>query len=201
VCRAIRRLEDPMVELTLTVILAYGSFVLAEKLGVSGVISTVAAGMTAGQLLAHEGAPLTSAAAVETFWEYAAFALNSIVFLLLGFEVRLAPLLAAWQPILVAYLAATLARGAVVAAVVALLRPTAHALPWSWATVIGWSGLRGALSVVLVLGLPEDFPQRSLMVDMTFGVVLLTLLVQGVTMGPLLRWLGLVNADAPAGSS
>jgi CPA1 family monovalent cation:H+ antiporter len=133
--------------------------------------------------------------AVAAFWEYLAFALDSLVFLLIGFEVRIESLLAAWQPILVAYAAVTITRAVITYLVALLLRRTREAFPFRWAAVLTWGGLRGALSMVLVLGLPADFRHRDLVVSMTFGVVILSILVQGLTMGPLLRRLGLIAAS------
>jgi CPA1 family monovalent cation:H+ antiporter len=193
VAQLIRRLHEPMIELTITIIAAYGSFAVAEHFHGSGVIATLVAGMLCGNYAARIGMSPTSRVAVETAWEYAAFALNSIVFLLIGFEVRLGSLVAAWKPIVLAYAAVMLGRAALVYAVTALLRKTRGRIPWSWSAVVTWSGLRGALSMVLALSLPADFPHRELLLDMTFGVVILSILLQGLTMGPLLRLLGLRN--------
>lgn len=188
-----KRIDEPMIEVTLTVIAAYGSFALAEEFHASGVIATVVAGMLCGGYGRRVGMSPTTRLAVETFWSYAAFALNSIVFLLMGFEVRFGTLVAAKSQIGVAYIASLLGRLGVVAAVVALLRPTAERLPIKWTAVLTWGGLRGALSMVLALALPTDFPHREQLVTMTFGVVLLSLLVQGLSMSWLLQRLGIVE--------
>jgi Na+:H+ antiporter len=192
----IQRVDEPMIEITLTTIAAYGSFVAAEHFHVSGVIATVAAGMVCGNYAAHTGMSPSTRVAVESFWEYVAFALNSIVFLLIGFEVHVDALLESWEPILVAYLAVTLGRAAVIYVASALLRPTRQRIPWSWSTVLTWGGLRGGLSMVLVLGLSPEFPHRDLLVTMTFGVVVLSILLQGLSMSALLVRLGIVSAGA-----
>ena len=191
-----QRVDDPMIEITLTTIAAYGSFIIAEHFHLSGVIATVAAGMLCGNYGARTGMSPSTRIAVESFWEYVAFALNSIVFLLIGFEVHLSALLLSWKMILVAYLAVTLGRAALIYAVTWLLRRTRETLPWSWSAVLTWGGLRGGLSMVLVLALPRDFPHRDLLVTMTFGVVLISILLQGLSMGPLLRKLGLIGLRA-----
>lgn len=201
VIQVIRRLDDPMVEITLTTIAAYGSFVLAEGLNVSGVIATVVAGMLCGNGAAR-AMSATTRAAVELFWEYVAFALNSVVFLLIGFEVSPSALIGAWREIAIAYVAVLLARALIVFggdSVWRLLRrgPRASA-PRSWNAVLVWGGLRGALSMVLALALGLDLPNRELIVTMTTGVVLLTLVVQGLTMAPLVRRLGLSTATQSA---
>lgn len=187
--QVIRRIDEAMIELTVTMIAAYGSFVLAERFHTSGVMATVVAGMFCGNYAAHVGMTPTTRIAVETFWEYVAFALNSIVFLLIGFEVRLSSLLATWKPILMASVAVLVARAVVVYGVSALLRRSRGQIPWSWSAVATWAGLRGALSMVLVLGIDADFHHRELLVNMTFGVVIVSILLQGLTMGPLLKWL------------
>lgn len=187
VAQVIKRVDDAMVEITLTVIAAYGSFVLAEHFHYSGVIASVVAGMLCGNWATHEGMSPATRIAVESFWEYLAFALNSVVFLLIGLEVQLSSLLASWKPILAAYVAVMVARAVVVYGVSALLRFTKEKMPWTWSAVLTWSGLRGAISMVLVLGLPTDFPHRELLVNMTFGVVVLSIIFQGLTMAPLLR--------------
>ncbi|MCP3057574.1 Na+/H+ antiporter [Myxococcus sp. K38C18041901] len=185
--RVIKKVDDAMVEITCTVIAAYGSFVIAENFHYSGVIATVVAGMLCGNWATHEGMSPTTRVAVESFWEYWSFALNSVVFLLIGLEVNLTSLLASWQPILAAYFAVIAGRAVVVYGVSAILRRTSERMPWSWSAVLTWAGLRGAISMVLVLSLPADFTHRELLVNMTFGVVVLSIVFQGLTMAPLLR--------------
>jgi CPA1 family monovalent cation:H+ antiporter len=182
-----------MIEITLTTIAAYGSFVLAEELGLSGVIATVMAGMLCGNYGAHTGMSPTTRIAAQTFWEYLAFALNSVVFLLIGLQVHLQDLLASWAIILAAFITVSLGRGLVILGVTGLLRATRQRMPLSFGVVLAWGGLRGALSMVLALSLPESFAHRSLLITMTFGVVVLSILIQGVTMSPLLRLLGIVD--------
>ncbi|MDP2270429.1 MAG: Na+/H+ antiporter [Archangium sp.] len=195
----IKEVDDPMIEITLTTIAAYGSFVFAEYFHFSGVIATVVAGMLCGNYAARVGMSPSTRVAVGTFWEYLAFALNSLVFLLIGFEVRVGALLAAWKPIVIAYLAVTLGRALVMAVVGALLSRTREKLSWRWVSVLTWGGLRGSLSMVLVLGLPLALPHRDLIITMTFGVVILSILIQGLTMGPLLRVMKLVGARPAEG--
>jgi CPA1 family monovalent cation:H+ antiporter len=193
VSQVIKQVDDPMIEITLTTIAAYGSFLAAEHFHYSGVIATVSAGMLCGNYGARVGMSPSTRMAVETFWEYVAFALNSIVFLLIGFEVQLQALLASWQAILVAYLVVTVGRALIIFGASSLLRRTRERIPWVWSVILTWGGLRGGLPMVLVLSLPKDFPHRDLLVSMTFGVVLLSILVHGLTMSPLLRWLGIVS--------
>lgn len=194
---AMRLANDPMIGVSLTTLAAYGSFQLAERLGLSGVIATVVAGMIVGDAARHgRSIGTTARVSIESFWEYVAFALNSLVFLLIGFEVEVGELGRAYALIALAYLVVTLSRGLLVGAVVAVLRGTSERMPWRWAVILGWGGLRGALSMVLALATPPDFPHRRELVAMTYGVVVLSLVVQGLTIRPLLSRLGLVEANA-----
>ncbi|MCA9586276.1 MAG: cation:proton antiporter [Myxococcales bacterium] len=193
VSMVIHKVDDPMIEITLTTIGAYGSFVAAEFFHYSGVIAVVTSGMLCGNYAARTGMSASTRVAVSSFWEYLAFALNSLVFLLIGFEVKVEKILEAWKPILIAYVSVLLVRAIVIHVVGFLLRGTRERFPLAWANVLTWGGLRGSLSMVLVLALPQEFPHRDLVVAMTFGVVILSILVQGLTMGPLLRRLKLVG--------
>jgi CPA1 family monovalent cation:H+ antiporter len=191
--QVIKQIDDAMIEITLTTIAAYGSFATAEHFHYSGVIAVVVAGVLCGNYGARIGMTPSTRVAVETFWEYVAFALNSLVFLLIGLEVNLDALFNSWKAILVAYLVVTTGRGLVIFAVSAMLRKTREKIPWSWSMVLTWGGLRGGLPMVLVLSLAKDFPHRDLLVTMTFGVVMISILVHGMTVSHLLRWLGIVK--------
>ncbi len=189
------RIDDAMIEITLTTIAAYGSFVLGEQLHYSGVIATVAAGMICGSYGRRIGMSPSTQLAVQTFWDYLAFALNSVIFLLIGFEVSPIALLASWAVIAIAFVAVLVSRGGVILLVAMLLRRTHEVIPRQWSLALTWGGLRGALSMVLALSLATTFPGRALMVTMTFGVVVASILLQGLTMPAVLKRLGLVNRD------
>ena len=193
VSQLIKQIDDAMIEITLTTIAAYGSFVMAEHFHYSGVIAVVVAGLLCGNYGARTGMTPTTRVAVGTFWEYVAFALNSIVFLLIGLEMHVDQLFNSWKVILVAYLVVTSGRGLVIFAVSGFLRKTREKIPWPWCVVLTWGGLRGGLPMVLVLSLAKDFLHRDLLVAMTFGVAMISILVHGMTVSPLLRWLGVVK--------
>jgi CPA1 family monovalent cation:H+ antiporter len=192
-----RTQDDAMIGITLTMLSAYGAFISAELLGLSGVIACVVAGMVAGTWGARGRTSAATRGAVDAFWSYAAFLLNSFVFLLMGVEINLSRLLHYLPQILVGWVAINLARATFVYAKYALMRAAgSSAWPLSWAAVLTWGGLRGGLSMVLALSLPIGFGHRELILHMTFGVVLLTLLVQGLSIKPLLRRVGLARAGA-----
>jgi len=182
IIRITRHIDDPMIEITLTTIAAYGSFVVAEDLGLSGVIATVVAGMVFGTIARESAFSIDTRTTADVFWRYLAFALNSIVFLLIGFAVRPTMLIAAAGIIAVAYVAVLAARAGVVYGVAAAFGRTRERIPARWAALVTWGGLRGALAMVLALALPASFDHRELLVDMTFGVVVVSLLLQGLTM-------------------
>jgi CPA1 family monovalent cation:H+ antiporter len=196
VTKLIQAIDDPMIEITLTTIAAYGSFIAAEAFHFSGVIATVVAGMLCGNYAARTGMSPSTRIAVQSFWEYVAFALNSMVFLLIGLEVNMVHLLHSMAPILVAFVTVVIARAVVVSFSVGALSFTSEKVPWSWVPVLTWGGIRGGLSMVLVLALPMTFPHRDALVTLTFGVVVVSILLQGLTMSPLLRKLGLIAQRA-----
>jgi CPA1 family monovalent cation:H+ antiporter len=137
--RVISRIDDAMIEITLTTIAAYGSFVLGEQLHYSGVIATVAAGMICGNYGRRIGMSPSSQLAVQTFWDYVAFALNSIIFLLIGFEVGVGSLATSWPVIAVAFIAVVAGRAGVILGVTVLLRRTPESIPLRWAAALTWA--------------------------------------------------------------
>jgi len=190
--------SDAVSRVALTTVAAYGSFLLAERFHASGVMASLVAGLlsTRPRLVGAPGS--AERMVVESCWDYATFALNSLVFLLVGFQsVQLGEVFRLAVPILVAFLVVTITRAVLVVVVARSLRRSSEAIPTSWTKVLAWSGLRGPLSMVLVLDLPESLPERHLLVDITSGVVVLSILMQGSTMTPLLRRLGIVEPRKP----
>lgn len=194
--RLIARLDNHQIEITLTMILSYGTFMLGEALHVSGVIAVVAAGLVMGNVGARAGMSPVTRLALLTFWEYVAFLLNSIIFLLIGLQVDLGGLVRYLPAIGIAIAAVLIARALVVYGFGVLLRPLLPHFSRQALHPLFWAGLRGAVSLAVVLSLPVDLPNRTLLLNMTFGVVLFTLLVQGLTMGPLLRRIGIGASGA-----
>jgi CPA1 family monovalent cation:H+ antiporter len=194
VTHVIARIDEPVIEITLTTIAAYGSFVLADTFHCSGVIATVVAAVVCGNYGRLHAMSPNSQHAVNGFGEWLAFTLNSAVFLLLGAEVRLGVLARAWPLVAIGTLAVLAARAAVVGATALLVHRSPERMPRSWGAVMTWGGLRGALSLVLALALPDTLADRRLIVVLTAGVVLVSLVGQGLTMGSLLRRMGISGA-------
>jgi CPA1 family monovalent cation:H+ antiporter len=186
-------IDDPQIEITLTTIVAYGSYLLANHLHLSGVIATASAGLMVGNFGAKKGMSARTRTVLESFWEYVAFVMNSLVFLLIGLEVHIGALAHAWRPVLFAIAAVLTGRALSVYLLVPLSNLFAEKIPFPWQHVTVWGGLRGALALALALSLETTFPYRDRILDLTFGVVVFSILVQGLTMKPLLRVLGLAD--------
>jgi CPA1 family monovalent cation:H+ antiporter len=182
--------DDHLLEITLTTIVAYGSFLLAEEIHVSPVIAVLISGLILGNYGKQKGMSPTTQVAVNSFWEYAAFVVNSLVFLLIGLEVQIGSLVANAGAIAWAVAAMLIARFLCIYGLIGLTNLRGAPLPFKWRHVIFWGGLRGSLSIALVLSLPATLHGRQTLVTMTFGAVIFSLLGQGLTVSPLLRWLG-----------
>lgn len=189
-----KRIDDAEVEITLTTVLAYGTYLLARHLHLSGVIATVVAGLVVGNVAVKARMSARTLTALRAFWEYAAFVMNSVVFLLIGLEVRLGSVLHAWKAILVAVVALFIGRVLSVYTLVPVSNLFSKRVPAAWQHVLVWGGMRGALSLALALSLVSTFPFRSEILNLTFGVVVFSILVQGLTIRPLLLILGISSA-------
>lgn len=190
---SMKHIDDAMIAITLTTVAAYTSFLIAQKIGVSGVMSTVAAGLVSGERgLSKVNFP-SIRISTENFWEFIVFAMNSLIFLLMGFEIDIKMLLLIWPIVLLAYIAVLIARSVIVLLTWILYYPTKYKFPLKWSFVLTWGGLRGALSMVLALSIPESFAFRELIITMVFGVVLLSILIQGLTIAPILKLFNIIS--------
>ena len=191
--------DEPLVQISLTAVVAYGAFIVSEHfLHTSGVMAVLGAGLVVG----YHGTLLYSdhvREQLEVFWENVAFIANSFIFLLLGLSVLdfLANVVAnpvgLALPAAVAVVVVMVVRALVVFGVVNLGNrlPIGRPVPFAYQQVMFWGGLRGAVAVALALSLPTTFPFRWQIIDITFAVTLTTLLINGTTMAWLLRRLGL----------
>jgi monovalent cation:H+ antiporter, CPA1 family len=195
--RITERVDDPQIEITLTTILAYGSYLLAHNLHLSGVIATASAGMMLGNLELEKRMSAQTRTAMQSFWEYVSFVMNSLVFLLIGLEIHPGELLQNWISILLAIGAVLLGRVLSVYLLIPLSNLFAEKIPLRWQHAAVWGGLRGALALALALSLNAVFPYRQQLLSLTFGVVIFSILGQGLTIKPLLRILRLAD-DSPA---
>lgn len=186
-------IDDYLIETTLTTILAFGSFLIAEEVfHVSGVLAVVGAGLIAGNV-GPAGMSPTTRTVLFNFWEYAAFLANSFIFLLIGLQIDISSLYNSWQLIAIAIIAVLIARAVTIYGLAWVGRD----IPLRWQHVLNWGGLRGAISLALALSLPLVMGDaRSQLQVMTFGVVIFALLVQGLSIGPLVRKLGISQRSA-----
>jgi len=190
----IARLDDYLIETTLTMVLAFGAYLLAEQLHASGVLAVVAAGIITGSLGVRGMSP-TTRIVLTNFWEYLAFIVNSFVFLLIGLAINLSDIAANWLPVAIAVIAVLASRALVIYGLAGAAGSKGDRLPRSYRHVLFWGGMRGAISLALALSLPAALAGRDLVRAMAFAVVLFTLTAQGTTIGSLLKRLKLVRAD------
>ena len=191
--RVFSLIDDHLIEVTVSTVIAYGSYVLAESFHLSGVLAVVMAGIIVGMRSSGTMSPTTRMVLIN-FWEYVAFLANSIIFILIGMEVQFSSLVSGFFLIIAAVGAVLLARGVSVYGLSLINNLFSHEkVSFKYQHVLFWGGLRGAVSLALVLSLSRDIPNRDILINMTFGVVLFTLLVQATTIGGLLNRLGLVG--------
>jgi CPA1 family monovalent cation:H+ antiporter len=195
-----RRLDDPPIEVAIAVLSGYFAYLPAIAMGVSGVLAAVTIGVYMGwhtPELTNERTRLTG----DAFWEILVFLVNALVFGLVGLQLRSIVDALSGTPTatLVGY--AVLVSVAVIVTRIALLPVVTYVPrwafrsirendpypPWQYPAVISWAGIRGAVSLVAALALPGVFPQRDLIVFLTFGVIVATLVLQGLTLPALIR--------------
>jgi Na+:H+ antiporter len=186
-----QKIDDPAVEITLTTVLAYSSYLAAQSIHLSGVIATVAAGLTVGNLGARTSMSPRTRIALWSFWEYLSFIVNSLVFLLIGLQVRVGTLLRDWRATLLAIATVVLGRALSVYGLMPISNYFGGKIPLRWQHIMVAGGIRGALALALALSLARSFPHREQLLAMTFGVVAFTIVVQGLAIKPLLRLLGI----------
>ncbi|MBT3337422.1 MAG: Na+/H+ antiporter [Anaerolineae bacterium] len=184
----IGRIDDALVETTITTTLAFGAYLIGEEIGVSGVLAVVVAGIVNGNI-GPRGMSPTTRIVVNNFWEYAAFLANSLIFLLIGLTTDFQSLLDNWQAIGVAIIATLGARAVGIYG----FSHFGKDIPTKWKHILYWGGLRGAIVLALALSIPTSFVDRERLLAMAFGVVLFTLLVQGFSMDALVNRMQLIN--------
>jgi CPA1 family monovalent cation:H+ antiporter len=187
----VRRLDDRSLAILLTLLVPYGAYILAEESGVSGVLAAVTGGLYLGWHQ-HDAFSADTRLSAVAFWEVLVFGLNAFVFLLLGLQL---PTLYDSATI---GLTSVIGAALLVSATVIAVRLAAQFLPgrlvgedWRERVAIGWSGMRGAISLAAALSVPISVHERPQIVFVTVVVILVTLVGQGLTMPLLLRGLGL----------
>ena len=223
--QVLRTIDDHVLEATITIACAYGAAVIADGLGESGIVATAVAGLVVGTYGRRVALSVATEQALDEVWEVAAFVLAALIFLIVGAAIPLPRLLADAGPVawgVVAILIArlltvygllgagervitrlrrgrpSLARGVrgVASARWPLPGPEGPSVvPLAWLHVLSFAGLRGSVTVALALALPASLPDRAAVQTLTFGIVVVTLLVFGLLAGPFVGW---VLERAPA---
>jgi Na+:H+ antiporter len=189
------RTDDHLVEISFTTLAAWGSFLLAEHFHMSGVLAALTAGLLVGNVGWMGSISDGGRRAVLSFWEYVAFLANSLIFILIGSggaSIALVPVLGAAG---IAIVLALVGRAVTVYPIAALFRRSSLSLPAGHQHVLWWGGLRGALALALALALPPTIAERDEIVAVCFLVVAFSIFVQGLTMQPLMRRLGLIAGE------
>ena len=191
---------DHLVEITFTTIAAFGSFLLAEHFHLSGILSTLTTGLLVGNVgqlsLSRKGR-----AVVEDFWEYAAFVANSLIFILIGMHLAHRNYSFVWLGALIAIAVVLAGRAVAIYPLSLLFTRSRRRLPLNQQHILFWGGLRGALALALALAIPVGLPERESVITVAFAVVAFSIVVQGMTVRPLIRWVGKGASDQPQKSS
>jgi CPA1 family monovalent cation:H+ antiporter len=189
-----QRFDLPLVEQSLTLVSAYGTYLITEDLGGSGVIGVVTTGLILGNFGSRIGMNPRTRVIVSEFWEFLSFFVNSIVFLLIGDQVRFAFLGENLGTIALTIGAMILTRAIAIYGLSFVSNRVARSnISTPDQTILWWGGLRGSVSIALALSIPTILPEREKVIATVFGVVLFTLLVQGLTIQPLLKKLNLLG--------
>ncbi len=190
ISRFVSLIEGPLIETTVTIVAAYGVYLLADSLHTSAILAVIVSALLLGSYGRETGMGPRTQESVDTFWEVLAFLANALIFLLIGTQLNPPGLFAGLIPaslLLTALLTlgtVLLARLLIILGLLVLNRPLRMGIERPWRLLIFWSGLRGALSLALVLALPLTVSDRDALVLSTYAVVFFTLMVQGFS----LRW-------------
>lgn len=190
-----KKTEDHLVEITLTTVVAYGSFLIAQKFHCSGVLSTLICGLMLGNSGSLNAFSDKGRDSVFSFWEFAAFIANSLIFLLIGTQIVKEELLNFIPLIIIAFIISTFSRAIPVYLLSGLFKATSYAIEKKHQHILFWGGLRGALTLALALGLPSEINRHSEIVAVIFGTVALSIFIQGLTIPMYLKHLGLIHQN------
>jgi monovalent cation:H+ antiporter, CPA1 family len=194
------RTNDPLVEITLTTIAAYGSFLLAEQFRASGIISALTAGLMVGSFGWTRFVSSEGRERLRSAWEYFAFLANSLVFILIGMNVANQPLRGlGWLAAVAAVLLVLAGRAVSIYPLSALFARSRWRLPARYQHTLFWGGLRGALALALALALPASVAERGQIIVTAFVVVAFSILVQGLTMPWLIKRFDLASSPRDEG--
>ena len=202
-----KRLNDPLIENTISLLTAYAAYVPAELLHVSAVLAAVTVGCYVGWMAPQISSPTTRLMGFG-MWELLQFLLNAFLFILIGLQLpAVLDALEGTSPATLLGWAAAVSAAVVICRLVwqwlivypirwlgaTRLLTTRGRSRWQERTVVGWAGMRGAVSLAAALALPTDFPFRDEILFLTFAVIFVTLVLQGLTLSPLIRMFGVLD--------
>jgi CPA1 family monovalent cation:H+ antiporter len=201
-------LEDTLLDILVSFLAGFAAYLAAEHIHVSGVLAAVACGLVLGQ---QQHAAFTARTRLEMMavWSFVEFVLTALVFVLIGLQLRdILGRLEQYDPMQLAGLGIAVSAALIVSRFVWVFPATwlprllwpglseRDPLPhWSHSVVLSWAGMRGVVSLAAALALPAEFPQRDIILFLAFCAILATLVLQGTTLGPLIRWLNLSEEE------
>jgi len=206
-----KRLDDPPVEVTISILSGYAAYVPAERIGASGVIAAVTIGIYIGWRAPEISNPRQRIAGFS-MWTILTFLLNALLFVLIGLQLPLileglqdepiGELLGVAAAVSLVVIACRMVWVHVITYAIRALDRRASQVArrgtWQGRVVTGWAGMRGAVSLAAALALPADFPARDQLLFITFGVIFATLVLQGLTLPAVIRWSGVHDDGAEA---
>lgn len=179
----IRLYDDYPLEIGFSMLLFFGSYFIAEHFHVSGVIAVAVSGLIFGNYGSRIGMSETTKVNINSFWDVITLVANSLIFLMIGLEIRNINFTDKWLLIIASILIVLAGRTLALYASLSFLKN----FPASWKVVLNWGGLKGSLSIALALSLPASFDGREDILVLTFSIVLFSLLVQGLSIKPLVK--------------
>jgi monovalent cation:H+ antiporter, CPA1 family len=188
--------DDPLTGILLTVAVALGAFQAAELIGVSGVVAVVIAGLIVGNAGLSRRVPASGRVTLYSFWEYAGFTVNTLIFLLIGLELDVPMLWNTLPNVLLAIAAYQIGRVLAVYPLLAIANWFDRPIPIRWQHVLFLANIKGSLSMALALSLPTTLTGRGDLIALVYGTVLLSLLGQGLSLSWLVKQLKLTSISA-----
>lgn len=185
----IRVYDDYPIEIAFSIILFFGSYFIAEHFHVSGVIAVVVSGLIFGSYGGRIGMSETTKTNINSFWDVITLIANSLIFLMVGLEIKNIDLTGKWEIIGIAIVIVLLSRTIALYTSLGIIRD----FPNKYKLILNWGGLKGSLSIALALSLPHSFQGRETILVLTFSMVLFSLLVQGLSISILIKKLNLTE--------
>ena len=174
-----KRIDDHLIELLITIILTYGTFLLGESFHVSGIVAIAVAGLIIGSKKTKIMKP-SAQISIFTFWEFVVFVVNSLLFLLIGLKIQINTLASNFNLIIAVSAIVIFSRFISVYFISVILNKLKESITKKWQFVISMGGIRGSMSIALALGLPITFEYYDTFISIIFGVVVISVIFGGL---------------------